>query len=277
MLNAHSEICVPHELQILMEYNGNGRRLKEVFESGDNEWYGSQEYINLITDKCPYRFMEYFNYQDFFKKRACSETNLKILINDLFTAIAINQRKSYFIEQTPWYGQDIETLETLFPNAKYIHLVRDGRDVAISFARTPWWSNDILENLCRWERETSVIFDDSAELLEPDQVLNVRYEDLVEDPEKTLIDVCGFLGVKFESALLGSSNYIHYKSFLKDNLGEISSTALRQWESGSKNQRLPRAFTHGKSMRVLTSGRPVTKSKSCFLHLVTNLHPQTLL
>jgi|GEM_PF-1156790 len=234
MLNAHSEICVPHELQILFEEGGNGKRLREVFESGDHARYEAEDYIKLIQERCPYRFQEYFDYGGFFRKRVYPESSFDKLATDLFTEVAQSRGKSYFIEQTPWYGQHLASLNGLFPRAKYIHVIRDGRDVAISFARTPWWSNDILENLCQWERESSAILNHSLKILKPDQVLIVRYEDLVEDPEKTLMDVCGFLGVKFEPALLDSANYIRYESFLKENLGEISSTALRQWESGSK-------------------------------------------
>ena len=234
MLNAHSEICVPHELQILFEEGGNGKRLREVFESGDHARYEAEDYIKLIQERCPYRFQEYFDFGGFFRKRVYPETSFEKLATDLFTEVAQSKGKSYFIEQTPWYGQHLASLNGLFPRAKYIHVIRDGRDVAISFARTPWWSNDILENLCQWEREASAIFNCSLNILKPDQLLIVRYEDLVEDPEKTLIGVCSFLGVKFEPALLDSANYIRYESFLKDNLGEISSTALRQWESDSK-------------------------------------------
>jgi hypothetical protein len=68
---------------------------------------------------------------------------LRALAHDLFTDIARSKAKSYFIEQTPWHGQQLRSLNELFPHAKYIHLIRIGRDVAVSFSRTPWWSNDI--------------------------------------------------------------------------------------------------------------------------------------
>ena len=228
MLNAHSEICVPHELQILMEYSGNGGRLKEVFESGDHIRYEAEDYIKLIQERCPYRFQEYFDYQDFFRKRAYPEKNLKALINDLFTAIAINQGKSYFIEQTPWYGQDLQTLELLFPKAKYIHLVRDGRDVALSFARTPWWHKDLEQNLRRWTKETKKIIEDSK-TLDQKNIILIKYEDLVVNPERTLTQVCNFLNVPYCKELLNPKKYISYNKYFIGNAEKINSKAFRKW------------------------------------------------
>jgi FkbM family methyltransferase len=233
MLNAHSQICVPHELQILFEESGNGRRLLEVFESNDHTRFVSEDYIRLIEERCPYRIQEYFDLKGFFKGRKYPEKDLQQLSTDLFTAIAQSKGKSYFIEQTPWYGQHIPALNKIFPRAKFIHVIRDGRDVAISFARTPWWSNEVLENLRRWEREATVILRDSSEILTSNQVMLIRYEDLVHCTEKTLRDACVFLGVIFEPSMLDSSIYISYESYQKDKNGKISSEALRRWKRNS--------------------------------------------
>jgi hypothetical protein len=235
MLNAHTEACVPHELQILFEESGNGERLREVFERGDNVRYVAADYIHLIEERCPYRFQKYYDYEAFFRDRSYPEKSLRVLANDLFTDIARSKAKSYFIEQTPWHGQHLRSLNELFPHAKYIHLIRDGRDVAVSFSRTPWWSDDIMDNLRRWGREVTVILEDSSRFLSPEQIRLVRYEDLVRDPEHTLRGICVFLGLEFESAMLDSAHYIRYETFAKQSMAGISSDALRRWERDSKS------------------------------------------
>lgn len=234
MLNSNPEICVPPELQILVEESGNGHRLNEIFESGDNAQFGAEDFIHLIRARCPYRLQEYFDFEGFFRSREYPEKNLNKLAADFFAAIASSKGKSCFIEQTPWYGQHISVLNALFPKAKYIHVIRDGRDVAISFARTPWWSDDIVENLLRWEQEVSTILRDSSEFLNPEQVLEVRYENLVQETKKTLTDICRFMEVQFHDSMLDPSTYIRYKSFSKDNMDEISSSALYGWEKSPK-------------------------------------------
>jgi hypothetical protein len=229
MLNSHSAICVPFELQILFEYSGNGARLYEIFKERKNETFTSQDFIDLIEARSPHKFHEYFDYRGFFEKQQYPIRSLKELVRRLFSEIAESRHKRIFIEQTPWYGQEIEILNDLFPDAKYIHVVRDGRDVAISFTRTPWWHDDIGLNLERWHTEVARILDLSSRILYPDQVLHVRYEDCVSQPEHELRRICAFLGVDFEVGMLNPSNYFDYESYFNFDLKDISSAAMNDW------------------------------------------------
>jgi len=234
MLNSHSKICVPHELQILFEYSNNGSRLYEIFEERRNERFGSEDFVELIKNICPHKFHEYFDYRGFFEKQRYPVRNLKELANRLYAEITESKNKNILIEQTPWYGQRIDILNELFPDAKYIHMIRDGRDVAISFARTPWWHNDIAQNLERWDIEVKQIISSAEKLLNHNQFLQVRYEDFVENPESGLMRICAFLGVEFESPMLDASTYIDYGLYRKTGIGAVSSVAMNEWAK-SKN------------------------------------------
>lgn len=236
MLNSHSMIYVPGELQILFEYSNNGSRLHEIFKDNKNGRFAPKDFVDLIEARCPHKFHEYFDYRSFFEKQQYPIRSLKKLVNDLYSEIAESKHKKIFIEQTPWYGQRIDILNELFPDAKYIHIVRDGRDVAISFARTPWWHNDIGQNLERWYTEVRQIISSSTKILKPNQILQVRYEDFVEQPEIGLRRICGLLGVDFEDAMLDPATYIDYRLYRKSDAGNISSAALNEW---SKNKAVP--------------------------------------
>jgi len=229
MLNSHSKVCVPHELQILFEYSENGPRLHEIFNEKKNECFGPKDFVELIEAQCPYKFHEYFDYRNYFEKRQYPIRSLKELVNSLYSDITESKHKQIFIEQTPWYGQRIDILNELFPDAKYIHMVRDGRDVAISFARTPWWHDDIGENLERWHTEVRKIIDSSNKILNKNQMLQIRYEDFVEQPEVELRRICEHLGVNFEYAMLDTTTYIDYGLYSKSNARKISSAALNEW------------------------------------------------
>ena len=229
ILNSHSIICVPHELQILFEYSNNGHRLHEIFKEKKNECFDSKDFIELIEAKCPHKFHEYFDYKSFFEKQQYPIHSLKELANSLFAEIAKAKHKKIFIEQTPWYGQRIDILNELFPDAKYIHMVRDGRDVAISFARTPWWSNNIGENLEKWYAEVKQIIDSSNKILNPNQILQVRYEDFVAQPESELKRICDFLVIDFEEAMLDPTTHIDYSLYRKSDIRNVSSAALNEW------------------------------------------------
>ncbi|MFZ1547409.1 MAG: sulfotransferase, partial [Candidatus Nitrotoga sp.] len=229
MLNSHSKICVPHELQILFEYSNNGARLYEIFKKKKNEYLGPKDFVELVEARCPHKFHEYFDYRNFFERRQYPIRSLKELVNSLYSEIAESKYKKIFIEQTPWYGQRIDILNELFPDAKYIHMVRDGRDVAISFARTPWWHNDIGQNLERWHTEVRQIIDSSNKILNSNQMLQVRYEDFVEQPGVELRRICEHLGVNFEYAMLDTTTYIDYGLYSKSNARNVSSAALNEW------------------------------------------------
>src|SRR5580658_5156661 len=105
MLNSHSKICVPFELQLLFEYSKNGARLHEVFKDNKNENFGAKDFIDLIESRTPHRFHEYFDYRRFFETQRYPIRSLNELANRLFSEIAESKHKTIFIEQTPWYGQ----------------------------------------------------------------------------------------------------------------------------------------------------------------------------
>lgn len=236
MLNSHSQVCVPFELQLLFENSNNGARLYEIFKEKKNEEFGPEDFIALIEARSPHKFHEYFDYRDFFEKQQYPIRDLKKLANNIFSEIAAYKHKKIFIEQTPWQGQRIDVLNELFPDAKYIHMIRDGRDVAISFARTPWWHADIGQNLERWHTEVRQIINSSHQILKPNQMLQVRYEDLVEQPEIVLKRICDFLGIDFEDAMLDPTTYIDYGRYSKLSAENISSSALNEW---LKNKSMP--------------------------------------
>jgi Sulfotransferase family len=230
-LNAHSNICVPHELQILFEYSNNGTRLFEIFKTRKNETFVAEDFINAIQGMCPHKFDEYFDYKSFFMNQKYPILSLKELANSLYAEIAKSYSKALFVEQTPWYGQRLDILNELFPAAKYIHMVRDGRDVSISFARTPWWNKDANLNLLRWDTEVKYIIGESKRILNQNQMLQIRYEDYVIRPEFELRKICEHLEVDFEFSMLDSKNYIDYEAYKRPsiNLNNVSSNAFLDW------------------------------------------------
>lgn len=228
-LNAHTEICVPHELQIIFEYSQNGRRLNEIFQSREQLYYGPDDFIRVIEGICPHRFQDYFNLRSFFHNYSYPIQDLSCLLHDLYQSIAMSQKKRVFLEQTPWYGQRIELLKQLFPKARFIHVVRDGRDVALSYARTPWWYEDPLLNLERWATEITKISSDAEHLLDHDSYLEVHYEDMVLNTEQVVTRMTHFLGMKFESLQLSVNNHLDYTQFRKFDGTGTSSPAYNMW------------------------------------------------
>ncbi len=88
----------------------------------------------------------------------------------------------------------------IWPNARLIHLVRDGRDVAASRIAMGWHGNMWTAAQSWLDAET--LWDAFQTHLPPEAHITVRYEDLVSDPVSQLKRICTFIRVDFNDAML---------------------------------------------------------------------------
>ena len=84
----------------------------------------------------------------------------------------------------------------IFPEARFIHLLRDARDCAKS-AVAASFSGNVYYGLEPW-MNSEESWDRLSRRLKPEQYIEVRYEELVAEPEKVLTEICQFLGLQFE-------------------------------------------------------------------------------
>ena len=111
--------------------------------------------------------------------------------------------KARWGDKTPIYIEILPELARMFPGSRFIHLVRDGRDVAKSFKATGWdtggrWLHDNTREWmkavrCHWRWMSSEF---------RERILLVRYEDLVINTEATLRQICKFIDEEFEPQML---------------------------------------------------------------------------
>ena len=105
-------------------------------------------------------------------------------------------------DKTPPYVEIIRELDVLYPDAKFVHLVRDGRDVAMSFIELGWGSaGRCYREDFEWALAVRRRDEYRGTAIEP-RILDIRYEDLVSHPERTLREICRFLGEAFQPAML---------------------------------------------------------------------------
>jgi hypothetical protein len=104
-------------------------------------------------------------------------------------------------DKTPVYIEIVPQLARMFPNARFIHLVRDGRDVAKSFQATGWVTRWLHDNTSEWNRALACYWRWARSEFR-DRILLVRYEDLVLETETTLREICRFIGEEFEPQML---------------------------------------------------------------------------
>lgn len=93
-----------------------------------------------------------------------------------------------------------DRLLKLWPNARFIHILRDGRDVAKSCIAMGWAGN-FWTGAERWI-DAEQLWEKVKEILPTDRYLEVTYEQLITNPENTLADVCKFIGVNYDQAMM---------------------------------------------------------------------------
>ena len=106
----------------------------------------------------------------------------------------------------------IATLHSLWPQAKFVNIIRDGRDVALSansWSKLPklkerfaTWREDPVSTAALWWEWQARVGREAGSSLNPDVYYEVRYESLVAQPAQTLAGICAFLGVPFDEAML---------------------------------------------------------------------------
>ena len=104
-------------------------------------------------------------------------------------------------EKTPrnsfWMAEILEC----FPDSVFIHILRDGRDVAVDWVENLDWPKNAYATAIEWSEHVHVIESWKTKLLK-DQFLEIRYEDLVRAPTEVLGRVCDFLSESYEPDML---------------------------------------------------------------------------
>jgi hypothetical protein len=129
-------------------------------------------------------------------------------IGTVYLAYAAAQGKERWGDKTPLYMQHLPTLERLFPDALYVHLIRDGRDAAVSFLQMPEgvvtksWARprDTAGFACQWRSEVLAARALGGRV--GDRYLEARYEALVADPEQELRRIVDHAQLRYEPAML---------------------------------------------------------------------------
>lgn len=103
-------------------------------------------------------------------------------------------------EKTPNHLFAMRQLEDWFPGCRFVHIVRDPRAVTASWRHVPWTTRLRVGDADVWRQYAA-----AARRTPPrsqGSLFTVHYEALVASPEKVLRDVCAFLALDFDTAML---------------------------------------------------------------------------
>ncbi|WP_029897881.1 sulfotransferase family protein [Desulfohalovibrio reitneri] len=224
MLDSHSQLWIPYESHFIVRLhrkyvlNGQGDFESPVFRRAlVEEILGDHFVKDWEVDVTP----------DEVDVDACRD--LSSAIDAVYSAHAAKAGKTRWGDKTPSYVYHADLLNELFPECKFIHLVRDGRDVARSVVRRHWGPDDLVSALREWARKVEVC-DKMLRMLPPGRRSTLRYEDLVEKPGDSLRGLCEFLDLPFEESML------QYQGRSAEKLGQRRSSTYHSGLMGAPSK-----------------------------------------
>jgi len=130
-------------------------------------------------------------------------------VGAVYATYAADRGKERWGDKTPMYMGYLPLLERLFPEALFVHLIRDGRDAATSFLAMPGgivtrtWAHPRTpaDFACQWKTEVAAARKLGARV-GPERYLETRYEALVADPGMEVQAICDFANLAYSEDML---------------------------------------------------------------------------
>jgi hypothetical protein len=196
MLNVHEQLWAPGELHLAQ------------FDTMADRAEGAGPFLrHALVPEASSRLGES---KDAFSERLTEWEQDALPIPDVYRHLHDADPERLIIDKTPTYSgssQDLDWITNHFPNARFVHIVRNPYDVIRSFVRMQFRKlptnnpgaglNPHHAGEIAWFRHNSNIAA-LFETLPADRTFVVRFEDLVADPATTLAEVCRLVGVSYE-------------------------------------------------------------------------------
>ncbi len=123
------------------------------------------------------------------------------MVRRAYAGWAAHEGKPRYADKTPMHVLHLRRLGRMFPEARFVHLVRDGRDVALSYRSVAWGPSTVTDAALLWRRRVGR-GRRAGRRLGPGRYREVRYEDLVAEPERVARELCAFLDLAWDDAVL---------------------------------------------------------------------------
>ena len=194
MLNNHPRLAVPHETVFITQF------FRKLPQYGD---LAQAENMRRLLDEIAAHTLvvrgELIPDKDAVLAR--QPRTYAELIDAIMTCYAEARGKARWGDKTPYYTPDMDILHAIFPKAKFVQILRDGRDVALSQRKIEWCSTNSFRLAQDWTWKTTLCHK-LGRVLGPEHYLEIRYEELVRDPRAVLTQVCDFLRESFDEQML---------------------------------------------------------------------------
>lgn len=217
MLNKHSQMNVPPEAGFLVWlYKDFG---DSNFKNGYKDFLNALQLTSKI-ESWKLDFEELGKY--LLEKKPKIFSAVMDEIYEFYSQFVLKKDVSIYGDKNNYYLNHINLLHDMYPHAKFLHIIRDGRSVAasykgvmeknIDFKYAPKLPTNIEAIAKEWKTNIEKI-ESSFVDLPNDLTMTIRYEDLVLDTQNVLTDVCTFLSIQYEEEMME-----YYKTKEEDGL-----------------------------------------------------------
>jgi len=229
MLHAHPRIAIPPETRFVLEGFRRRRHFGDLRRPEHRR--ALAEWIVRRTES---RFVDLgLDAEEVIDAIVSGPPTLGAAFAAVFQAYSRKFGKPRWGDKRPAYINNLPVLLRLFPDAQIVHIIRDGRDCVASLQEMPWHRRGIYQSISAWARA----IDHgrwAARKLGPESYHEVRYEELVTDPEPQLRALCQFLGEEYDPAMTKPEELAHiavpkHKTWHKRTHAEVGTDRIGTW------------------------------------------------
>lgn len=190
------------------------------------------------------------------------EVNSKIKTKVLLYNLLIKHKKKSahrWLEKTPRNIHSIKEIKNIFDNKfKFIHIVRDGRDVITSKHPTKN-KNEYWIDTDRWVKDVQ----EGLKYKNDKNVLTIKYEDLVSSRSDVIMSILNFIDEEYTDEIDNYTNYTNVKknSAWNKEVQKIYNTSVKKWEEPEHRYVIEDFYNNEKAMNLMLSLRYIEFNK----------------
>ncbi len=227
LFNAGDDIALPEEGTFLMPLLRKCKRMDAVLQGKDIEIF-----LNYLEGNSQFKLwgvsLENLRSELF----DAGEIPIRNLIDLLYREYALQEGKVRWGDKTPSFFRMVPVLAMLFPSARFVHIIRDGRDLFLSWKKMDPTKGNPAVIAYEWIYKINKARSD-LEKFAAGRYVEIRYEDLVLYPVSTLRNICQFSGVEYSQNMFSywtdSAKYIgnHHSDLI---FSGVSDKSVGKWK-----------------------------------------------
>lgn len=240
MLSMHPNICAPIESKLIVHL------YKKFFNV--KKWNNTtiDNFLNLLYTESA--FKNYWNIEkDYLKNKineySTNELNFKLLVRLIYSSFKYNEYETkqeikIICDKNPEYIHLTDKIIYAFPEAKFIHIIRDFRDNVYSSKRLMGNKNCdyLIEN---WLQGN--LLAEKYKVKYPERFYTLKYEDLVSNKVEMMKGVLTFLGIEYNDVIfnytekakdVNKKNIKAFKHFHTELLKPVNTNNIGKWKDG---------------------------------------------